>query len=466
MKNSLIARTATLVFALFATASFAQDLTHPTGMALPESRFERPDPVDYQLALDNGLIAYIARANQVPLVTMSAFIRAGKASDTNQGAVEVLFDALKNHGPAGSSAEAFRNSLTQMTARYNVELHDEWIEVSLNVPTEDLNQALSLFASVIQAPSLSQDSITGLATRAKSATVDLAGEDGPALYEGSLNAAVDRFHEVLYDGHSFGTRPTAADYAKLTIDAVEEFHADYFVPGNMTLAIAGDINETETESAVEKLFGAMPFRDIPAPAPIQATAERKKKQHTFPADKLQSWLVFGHELPQVPLEDQAALEVMNYILAGGHLYTRMTVETRYKYGYTNDASGFLQDHWYGPGSYTFRSYSRPEVIKPIYDNMMREIIRIRREPVSDEELFIAKGALTDGEFQVRYLDGYALTRNFAIERLRHGNHAPSASYVARVRSVSADDVRDAANKYLHPEKMQVVLVGEPQNLLD
>jgi len=190
-----------------------------------------------------------------------------------------------------------------------------------------------------------------------------------------------------------------------------------------------------------------------------------REQHVFPARKLQSWLVFGHDLPETSPDDQAALEVMNYILAGGHLWTRMTIETRYRYGYTNDASGFLEDHWSGPGSYTFRSYSRPEVIGAVYDNMMAEIDRIQNEPVTDEELFVARGALTDGSFQVRYLDGYAIARDFALEKLRYGNHSRSASYVSRVRSVTTEDVLAAANRFIRPENMQIVLVGDPVALI-
>jgi hypothetical protein len=71
--------------------------------------------------------------------------------------------------------------------------------------------------------------------------------------------------------------------------------------------------------------------------------------HHFRSKNLQSWLVIGHDLPLVPVEEQAALEVMNYIIGAERVKTRLMVETRYKYGYTNDASGFLEDQWYGPG---------------------------------------------------------------------------------------------------------------------
>jgi predicted Zn-dependent peptidase len=168
----------------------------------------------------------------------------------------------------------------------------------------------------------------------------------------------------------------------------------------------------------------------------------------------------GHDLPQIPLEEQAAFDVMTYILGAYHLNTRLMRETRYKYGYTNDASAFVEEHWDGPGSYTFRSYSRPEVIENIYRNMMRELERIRDEEVTDEELFVAVGALTDGLYQVRYHDGYALTRSFALEKLRYGDHERSASYVERVREVTKADVLEAARKYISPAEVQVILLGE------
>ena len=460
MKHSLI-----LLLLAASSGAIAQDLTHPTRMNLPDSHFVRPSPSDYQLSLENGLISYVAVADQVPLVTMSAFIRSGRVSDRQQGSAEVLAEALKL-GPASLGTDRFRDALTRMTAEFTVAMHDEWTEISLNVPVEDMDEALTMFADLLNSPAITQDALGLAAKNAAPSARDLAAESGPALYEGSLAAAVERFYEVLYTDHPYGIRPGPEDFSKLSVDDVREFHFQAFVPANMTLAIAGDIDADAIQSRIVELFGDIPFRDAPAGSQAPGIGELNVAQHTFPADKLQSWLVFGHELPQVPLEDQAALDVMNYILAGGHLYTRMTVETRYRYGYTNDASGFLEDRWFGPGSYTFRSYSRHEVILPIFENMMAEIDRIHEEAVTDEELFIARGALTDGSFQVRYLDGYAIARSFAIERLRFGDHSRSASYVERVRAVTAGDVMEAAKRYIRPDRMQVILVGKQADLLN
>lgn len=444
----------------------AQDLTHPMDMGLPESNFVRPDPGDYQTVFENGLIAYVARADQVPLVTLSAFIRVGTVDDDKQGAAESLLDTLRHSGPANLSPDEFKATLKAMTADYRVEMHAEWTEVSLNVPVDDLDQAMSLFADIVRTPGISSENISRVALAVAPEANDLQGEDGPALYEGSLNATVDRFRDLIYAAHPYGSKPTGADLEELSVAEVTDFHAAYFVPGNVVLAIAGDLDIDAMHQEVAKLFSTWSRQDVPKPPTITPAIASKTRQHSFPAEKLQSWLVFGHDLPLVPDRDQAALEVMNYILAGGHLWTRMTIETRYKYGYTNDASGFLTQKWFGPGTYDFRSYSRPEVIKAIYKNMLDEIFRIRSEDVAAEELFVAIGALTDGAFQIQYLDGYSTVRNFAQEFLRYRNHKRSASYVDRIRAVTAEDVQTAARRYLRPDELQVVLVGKAEDLID
>lgn len=457
---------ALLMLVLSGALSTAQELPHPLEMKLPASSFQRPSPSDYQYSLDNGLVSYFAVADQVPLVTLSAFIKAGKASDSKQGIAEALLNILRHSGSVELSGSAFKKTLEEMTADYSVEMHDEWTEISINVPTDDLDNALSIFSSLIRSPNISPGNIENAALGARpSGQDDLVGEDGPALYEGSLAAAVAQFYRVLYANHPYGVLPTAEEVAAVTVADVQAFHKRYFVPTNMTIAIAGDIEPALIRRSVAALFGDIDKHEAPAAKRFPPIRNLKRSQHNFPVERLQSWLVFGHELPTVSPGESAAVEVMNYILAGGHLWTRMTVETRYKYGYTNDASGFLEDKWFGPGSYTFRSYSRPEVIRPIYENMMEEIVKIRSEKVSEEDLLIAKGALTDGNFQILYLDGYAIARNFALEKLRYGNHDRSSSYIRRVRSVTSTDVLNAAKKYIRPESMQVVLVGTPVELV-
>ena len=74
-------------------------------------------------------------------------------------------------------------------------------------------------------------------------------------------------------------------------------------------------------------------------------------------------------------------------------------------------------------------------------------------------MFVAQGALTDGDFAMRFEDGHTLVRTFAEELIKYGSFEHLFRYVRRVRSVSANDVRRAAQRYLHPERMAVVVLG-------
>ena len=449
-----------LLAVLISVPVLAQDTTHPRNMGLSADGYTRPDPVEFQLVLENGLIAYVAESGHVPLVTLSAFIRAGRVSDEKQGAAEVLEDAFKNIGPSGMGPDAFRQALSAMTAELTVAMHDEWTELSLNVPTEDLDEALPLFVRLVRNPAIVAESVERVARGAASEAVDLGGESGAVLYEGSMNAAVDHFYDIIYDGHPFGDRPMTEDFEALTVADVTRFFERYVVPGNVTLAVAGDLDVDDINNRLASLFSDWSGSDIPDVKRMPAVEPNAATTHHLVSNKLQSWLVVGNDLPPIPMEEQAAFDVMNYIIGDYHMNTRLMRNTRYKYGWTNDASSFAEDRWYGPGGYTFRSYSRPEVVEDIYDNIMEQLMLTRDEPVSDQEMFVAKGAITAGHFQVRYLDGYVMTRSFALERLRYGTHERSASYVERVNTVTKKDVQASAQKYIRPEHMQVVLLGE------
>ena len=446
----------------------AQDYTHPRKMKLPASRFERPDPIALQTVLENGLTGYIVEDHSVPLVTFSAFVRAGKMSDKKQGAAEALGHAFREFGPTSSSQSEFKATLKNMVADFSVTVHDEWTEITLNVPHSDTWGAFWLFASLLKHPNISSESlqhVSAMANLSAAGVANATGESGPVLYEGSLGVAVDKFHQILFKGHSRGVAPTKSHAAGLTIKDVSRFHETHFIPSTTTIAISGDFNSADMKRSLTEHFGNWPKKKRPGKMKVAPLAASKPAGvHYFRSDKLQSWLVMGQELPEMSLKEMASLEVMNYILGGGHFSTRLFIETRDKYGLTNDASGFLEESWSGPGSYTFRTYSRPEVMPVLYKNIRGELEKIRKTAVSEEELFIAKNALVDGEYQGQFATGDATARTFALEWLRYGSHEATASYPARIRAVSIDDVKKAAKKYINLDRFHVVLVGPENNL--
>jgi zinc protease len=446
----------TLVGALAGTPAAAdarQQYTHPRDMRMPSPAFERPDPAAYRQQVGD-LVAYIVEDRRVPLVTISAFVRSGYADAPVPAVARAVEHALRA-GPASLAGGEFDAQLAGMIAEWRVAMGPELTELSLDVPAEDATRAIELLVATLRAPRFRDVPAARAAAALRSETA--TGESGPVLYEGSLQLAVDLFHEWLFDGHAYGGHATTP----VTADAARDFHASHVVPANIVLAVAGDIATDEARrllaAALDGWTGAVPAR-----ARRTVDSPRRPTQRAIRAydtDKLQGWVVLGHDLPPVPARDAAALEVMNYILGGGHFDTRLFRELRDKRGLANTGGGFPDAQARGPGSYTFRTYGRPAVIPLLIELTLGEIERMRRELVTADELAIAQGALADGAFAMRYADGYATARSFAEEWARHGDHERSASYIRRILAVTREDVRTVARRYLEPERFRIVVVG-------
>jgi len=436
-----------------------EPLPHPREMELPSVEPDRPDPSEVALELDNGLVAYVIEDRTVPLLTVSAVVGAGTA-DGPAGAAAALAEAFRR-GPADLGPERFRTRLREMVGEYRVEAGPERIELNLDVPEEDGEEALDLLAAVLQRPDIGPGAVAaarrppGVASGAAAALRSATPGEGRAGPENAL--ALFRAH--LFRDHPYGP---AHRFGSGALDgaSVRAFHRTRVVPGNVVLGVAGALDGTRTGARLESRFGDWEARPPPereSPPALPDSDERAVHLHPSPA--LQGWVVIGHELPPVSREDRAAVEVMNYILGGGHFDTRLFVETRDRRGLTNTTRAFPEWESEGPGTYTFRTSGRPETVKLLVEIVFGEIERIRTDLVTEEELFVARGALADGVFAERYMDGWAAARSLARERLVDGGNQGSASYRDRIRSVTAEEVRAAARTYLHPDRMTVVIVG-------
>ncbi len=440
---------ATAALVLHATTAFAQDTTHPRDMNLPVPAFERPDPEGLRLDLGNGLRAYVAEDHRAPLMTLTAFIGAGSAHGA-PGQASAVAAGLRR-GPVSKPVAEFRAALDEMAAAYTVVVRREETEITMDVPAEDAWRALDLFAAILQWPTfaVSSEGVSGRTSQAE-------GID----WGRSIAGAIAAFESRLYEGHPFSRSPSADDLDEAIAGGAESYHRTYFVPSNIVLAVAGDFDAADARRRVAEAFsgwrGAEPAAALTFPE-VTTVSPRSVLQAN--ADKLQGWVVIGHELPIVPREDRTALEVMNYILGAYHLDTRLFRESRDLRGLTNDNSSFLEPGVRGPGSFSVRTSGRPETVRLLVEISFRELQKIRDARVSEEELLIAKGALVDGTYALQYATGLDASRSFALEWLRDGDHAWSASYPARIRAVTRDQVQAVAQRYIHPDRMLVSVMG-------
>ncbi|MFZ1806094.1 MAG: pitrilysin family protein [Cyclobacteriaceae bacterium] len=420
------------------------DYQHPTELGLEASNFKMPNPEDYKVTLDNGLTAFLVTGKEVPLVTVTAYIVAGKAFDDKAGVAETLAAILKS-GCSGTFRN-FHQVADDLAAEYTVMMDQEGTSISLNVASEDVAWAMSALSNILQSPCINSQTVSAY----KGSGVSNA-MNGRSAFDGNLNVTVGLFNLHLYDGHPYTTEVSSAQAAAVSVGEVSAFYKKYFTPSNVSIGIGGDFDRNAVEKLLKDGFGVW-SGTAPPTIEMASAISPKKQTEEYSADKLQSWYVAGHALPVLSAEEIPALEVMNYVLGGGHFDTRLFKETRDLRGLTNDASGFLTFRQYGPGSYDFRTYGRPEVLAQLEEIVLTEANKIRDEEVSDEELMVAQGALADGVFEEKFQNSHKTAATLAAEFNKYQSFERLSAYSERIRAVTKADVKEAANKYLHPDQ--------------
>jgi zinc protease len=270
------------------------------------------------------------------------------------------------------------------------------------------------------------------------------------------------FARFVYASGSRYGRPEGGDersVAALGRDDVARFHAARYVPGATTLIVAGDVTIDEAERIARESLGGWAGAAPDVPRVDDAPAARARRVHLVAkADAPQSELRVGHVGVPRTTPDYFAIVVMNAIL-GGLFNSRVNMNLREEHAYTYGAgSGF--DWRLAAGPFDVSSAVASDVTGAALTEILKEIDRMRAEPVSASELSLATSYL-DGVFPIRYETTAAIATALANLTIYGLPEDYFDTYRERVRSVTAEQVQAAARKYLKPDELQLVVVGNP-----
>jgi zinc protease len=330
-------------------------------------------------------------------------------------------------------------------------------DVTLQVPVEHAAQGLRLFSGIVREPCIDRQVLEEfqITPRAPVLSIPAAQIETPAS---DIGAALDLFYSRLFAGHPYTVVVTPGEIAELTVDDVERFHRDYFTPTNMVLAVSGLFVPPLFLRDVDQRFGDWEGRAPPRLRNAPRVELPLRETYRYPTGEPESWIVVGHELAQVRPGDVAALDVANFILGGGHTDSRLIQEAGLRRGLANDVRSVSQRNARGPGTYTIRTYGDPQGADDLVEIIESEVERMRTEAVTEQELAAAKKALLN-IFAARFRDGHEIAAAFARALAWGGGLEALVTYPRLLNDVSVEDVRRAADRYLNPERLLVVVVG-------
>ena len=176
------------------------------------------------------------------------------------------------------------------------------------------------------------------------------------------------------------------------------------------------------------------------------------------ADAPQSELRIGHIGIPRNHPDFFAVNVMNAIL-GGLFNSRINLNLREVHGYTYGAFSVF-DWRRQAGPFLVQTAVKSDITDAAAREVLTEIERIRADRVGDDELSLATSYL-DGVFPIRFETTAAIAAALSVLVVHGLPDDYYERYRERVRGVTRDQILEAARRHLHPEALQLVVVGDP-----
>jgi len=409
------------------------------------------------LKLSNGLPVVLLEKHTLPLVQMELIAMGGSAMDpVGKSGLANIAAAMMEEGAGSRDALQFADAIDFLGASISAFAGQHTSGVILHTPLSKLDSALSLFADVVLKPKYPAEELDR--QRKERLTTLLQWHDEPRSIASVL------FSRILYGtGHPYGL-PSIGNEKNLRafrVDDLSMFHDTYFHPNNATLVIVGDVSASMILPKLEEAFGKWKPSAVPPASwsPVQQVQERKIYLVDKPA-AAQSEIRIGRVGIDRLTEDYYALVVMNTIL-GGSFTSRLNMNLREEHGYTYGA-GSSFDFRPLPGPFVARAAVQTNVTDKALGEFMKELKRIL-EPVTDDELSRAKNYLT-----LRYPENFetvgqitAQLSDLVVYKLPDDYFE---NYTRHILAVTKDDVQRVAKKYLDPEKIAIVIVGDRQQI--
>lgn len=274
--------------------------------------------------------------------------------------------------------------------------------------------------------------------------------------------AARRFRKEIYGDHPLG-RPghgTAKGVAKLKPKDLRGFHRDTFRPAGGFVACAGPEDPEKQLDRLEKAFRNFRGKAPKHPATPDVDLGDGPRDAHLPMPREQVHVYLGHVGIRRTHPDFYTLSVMDHVLGTGPGFTsRCSRKLRDEQGLCYSVSaGITASAGEEPGTFTAYIGTSPEHRQRAIDGFLDEIRRIRSEPVSAQELQDVKDYLT-GSFV------FALERNsnLAAYAIRARRFGLGFDYIQRypelIRAITAEQVREAAERHLHPDRLVVISAG-------
>jgi zinc protease len=405
-----------------------------------------------RMQLSNGAVLLVSEQHQLPMVTTSIAFDAGSRRDPGgkEGLAALTAESMIEGTTTLSSAD-FNEKVDFMGSSIAISPSRDFSIAAFSSLKKYEGDTLHLLAQILQVPGLRDADI--LRKQAEQIAEIKSSEEEPGY---TANVAFTRmiFGDTPY-GHP--TTGSSEAVAKLKPDDVRNFYHQYYKLGSAIIAVTGDVSAAEIKAALEKELTGPQGQVAPQPEPAIQVVPPGIHPQLIDRNVAQANIYMGSNGIARSNPDYYKLQVMNYILGGGGFASRLMKVVRSKAGLAYSiGSGFQAGKFRGAFVVALqtKNTNANEALKLI----LQQLHEIQQQPVAAAELDSAKRYLI-GSFPLK-LDRQGEIVGFMLETEIYGLGLDYAErYPKIIAAVTTADVQAVAQKYLHPDAIDLVAVA-------
>jgi zinc protease len=443
-----------LVACAVAAAGYASAHTRNWPSEAPPRPLQARDtkfpPYDIQ-TLPNGLQVVVVLHHEQPAVTMRLLVRAGSASDPKDKlGLARLTASLLDQGTTSKSAQEMNDAIDFLGGAMGASAGTDLTFAHMVVMKDSFETGMRMLSDMARHPAFAASEIE----RQRQQTVSSlrVNLEDPEYVANSV------FDRLVYGFHPYGLPDigTAETLGSITRNDIVAFHQRYFTPNNAILAVVGDVGSEEAFSMAKKIFGDWERRDVPSQKYTDPPDPTRRVVIVNKPDAVQTELRVGHIGIPRNHPDYMAVNLAVRIL-GGEGSNRLHQVLRTERGLTYGAQANM-DALKETGDFQAETNTRSDATGEVLRLIVDEFWRMQRDRVGTIELDNAKAYLT-GSFPltIETPDSIAMQ---VVTVLFYGLPLQELqTFRERVNAVTVDDIQRVSQKYLRPDRLSVVLVG-------
>ncbi len=402
---------------------------------------------------DNGTEVLFVAAPDLPMVDVRVVFDAGSARDGDRAGLSRLTNATLTDGAGEWSADQIAERMESVGAELGSgSLRDmAWISVRTLTEPKALNISVETLAALLSKPTFDPTALER--NRQAMLAVLRQGEQSPG------SVARKRFMHDMYGDHPYAIHSGGSKESLQLIKRkdLQQFYATHYVAKNSVIAIVGALQHAAAVKLANRITSQLAVGEhAPLLPEVKLLQQGHKLYLPFPSS--QSHIFMGQTGMQRGDPDYFPLYLGNHILGGSGLTSRLSEEVREKRGLSYSVYSYFSP-MRGTGPFILSAQTQNAKAEETQQVMRQTLERFIREGPTAQELIASRKNITGG-FPLRISSNSKIVEYLTMLGFYNLPLDYLDRFVERVEAVTAEQIRDAFQRRVQPDRLLTVVAGQ------